>query len=133
MLCSKFKPLLDHIKKVNNDDTKYLTNNGTYLRAHLHKFFELVNLNLYQMVSTKQIPHTDYESYNQTLKPYLSDFTNIRDNQYVQFYMDRVSELQDRLTASTQDYLCKCMDILIGVNYVRDYADPQEFVKLRLL
>lgn len=133
MLCSKFKPLLDHIKKVNTDDTKYLASNGTYLRAHLHKFFELINLNLYQMVSTKQIPCADYEFYNQTLKLHISDITNIRENLSIQFYMVRVSELQNRLTISTQDYLCKCMNILIGVNYVRDYADPQEFVKLRLL
>jgi len=121
MLCSKFKPLFDHIKMVNSNNT----NDIIILRDHLHNFFELINSNLYQMVSTKQISDTDYEFYNRTMKSHLLYVTNIKNNKYIQFYMDRISELQNKLSSPMLEYLYKCMDILIDVNFVLDKNDTR--------
>ena len=133
MLNAKLQPLLNHILKVNCNDTHYHTSNITYLRIHLEKFFQMMHFNMYKRMESNLISKTDYDFYTYTLKVHLNYITNITTNHGIQFYTNLAVDIQYQCGLPMIEYLSRCFDILIGINCVVQPTDIPELVQLRLV
>ena len=133
MLCTKLKPLLDHIKKVNIGDDLYKTSNNTYLHSHLNGFFFFFHFHMNKQVENNIISPDDYRFYMNVTKPHIDYITTVKNNKDIQFFMDRASELNNRCKAPMIDYLCRCFDIIMNINYSARFDDYEGIAKYRLV
>jgi hypothetical protein len=131
MFSTKFKPLLDHILKVNLNDTRNGTSNNYYSSTSLKGFFEMVHFIMFKKVESKDISNVDYQFYVNTFKPHLIYLTNIQTNRDLQFFMDRASEIDSYCRPPMINYLVHCLDILMNLNYIPQNGDYPELLKFR--